>query len=159
MSVPARRHVRWQSNQHMIETEETAVPKPPLPDKLTDVLVKPNPAVIAVVDPTGQPVSVPTWYVWDDGRILVNMDEGRQRLGYLRENPQVAVTVLAGADWYSHISMRGRVVELTNDPDMADIDRISTHYTGKPYPVRDRVRVSAWIAIDQWHSWGELRDA
>jgi hypothetical protein len=50
------------------------------------------------------------------------------------------------------------VAELTADPDMTDIDRIATHYTGKPYPVRDRARVSAWIEIDHWHSWGELRN-
>jgi hypothetical protein len=55
--------------------------------------------------------------------------------------------------------MRGHVVELADDPDLADIDRIAKHYTGKPYPVRDRVRVSARIEIDHWHSWGELRDA
>lgn len=132
------------------------MPKPPLPDKLIEVLVQPNPAVMATVDASGQPVSVPTWYVWDNGRILVNLDEGRRRLAHLRHEPRVAVTVLAGDDWYSHISMRGRVVELADDPDMVDIDRISTHYTGKPYAARDRGRVSAWIEIDQWHSWGKL---
>ena len=35
----------------------------------------------------------------------------------------------------------------------ADIDRISTHYRGQPYPNRTSPRTSAWIEIDQWHAW------
>ena len=49
------------------------------------LLAQPNPAVIAVVRPDGQPVSVATWYLVDeDGRILVNMDSGRKRNDYMR---------------------------------------------------------------------------
>ena len=54
------------------------MPKPPLPDRVRELLAKPNPSVITAVRPDGQPVSVATWYLWDDGRILVNMDEGPQ---------------------------------------------------------------------------------
>jgi hypothetical protein len=52
------------------------------------LLAQPNPAVIAVVRPDGQPVSVATWYLVDeDGRILVNMDSGRKRNDHTRHNP------------------------------------------------------------------------
>ena len=57
--------------------------KPPVPAKIDQFLARPNPAVIATVRPDGQPVSVPTWYLWEDGRVLVNMDESRKRLQYL----------------------------------------------------------------------------
>ncbi|MDQ3150737.1 MAG: pyridoxamine 5'-phosphate oxidase family protein, partial [Actinomycetota bacterium] len=73
------------------------MPKPPLPEQLDELLAKPNPAVIASVRPDGQPVSVATWYLWENGRILVNMDEGRKRLDYLRHEPRVTVTVLDSA--------------------------------------------------------------
>jgi PPOX class probable F420-dependent enzyme len=131
------------------------MPKPPVPAQIDAFLAKPNPAVIATVRLDGQPVSVPTWYLWENGRILVNMDEGRKRLAYLRAEPRVAVTVLVENDWYSHISLTGRVVSLEADPQMADIDRIARHYGNEGgYPVRDRGRVSAWIEIDSWHHWG-----
>ena len=45
------------------------------------------------------------------------------------------------------------------DTDLADIDRLARHYMGKPYPRRDRRRVSAWIAVDRWHGWGALKDS
>ena len=114
--------------------------------------MKPNPAVVGTVRPDGTPNTVATWYLWEDGRALVNMDEGRRRLGYLRIDPRVSLTVLDGEQWYRHISLRGRVA-LHDDPDLADIDRISRHYTGNPYAQRDRGRVSAWIAVDSWHAW------
>jgi PPOX class probable F420-dependent enzyme len=129
------------------------MPKPPLPPHLQEVLAKPNPAVIGTVQPDDRPNTVATWYVWEDGRVLVNMDEGRRRLAYLHENPAVSLTVLDGHEWYRHISLHGRVTTLRDDEDLADIDRLSTHYTGKPYARRDRGRVSAWIEVESWHAW------
>jgi PPOX class probable F420-dependent enzyme len=128
------------------------MPKPPLPQELQDVLAKPNPAVIGTVRPDGTPNTVATWYLWDDGRALVNMDEGRRRLQYLRQDPRVSLTVLDGERWYRHISLRGRMT-LQDDPDLVDIDRIARHYTGNPYAQRDRGRVSGYIEIESWHAW------
>lgn len=139
----------------------------PLPDDVRAMLARPNPAVITSVRPDGQPVSVATWYLLDTAaredtggggpaaaRILVNMDEQRKRLAYLRNDPRVSLTALDGADWYTHVSVQGRVTELVDDPDLVDIDRLSVHYTGEPYRVRDRRRVSAWIEVVSWHGWG-----
>ncbi|MEU5703544.1 PPOX class F420-dependent oxidoreductase [Streptomyces aurantiacus] len=132
--------------------------KPPLPPEAVELLSRPNPAVIATVRADGAPVSTPTWYVWEDGRVLINMDEGRVRLKHLHRDPRVTLTVLDEADWYTHVTLMGRATELRDDEGLADIDRISRHYTGKPYPERARARVSAWIEIDRWHGWGALKD-
>lgn len=132
--------------------------KPPVPREVGEMLAKPNPAVITVVRPDGQPVSVATWYLWENGRILVNMDEGRKRLEYVRSEPRVSLTALDREDWYTHISVQGRVVETLDDPDLTDIDRLARHYTGNQYPVRHRRRVSTWIEIDRWHGWGALEN-
>ena len=130
------------------------MPRPPLPDPVSDLLAKPNPAVITALRPDGQPVSVATWYLWERGRLLVNMDEGRKRLDYLRADPRVSLTALDEAGWYTHVSLQGRVAEMYDDQELADIDRLATHYTGAPYRNRERGRVSAWIEIDRWHGWG-----
>ena len=134
------------------------MPIPPLPDQVVALVTKANPAVIACVRPDGQPVSVATWYLLeDDGRILVNMDESRRRLSYLRLDPRVSLTVLADDNWYTHVSMQGRVVELADDPDLVDIDRLSRHYHGSAYPNRTNKRVSARIQIERWHGWGAAK--
>ncbi|MFF4602927.1 PPOX class F420-dependent oxidoreductase [Streptomyces sp. NPDC001339] len=133
--------------------------KPPLPEAAVTMLSKPNPAVISTLRADGQPVSTATWYLWDDGRVLVNMDEGRKRLEHLRNDPRVTLTVLEDGNWYTHLSVVGRVTELRDDEGLTDIDRLARHYLGTPYPRRNRRRVSAWIEIDRWHGWGSLKDS
>ncbi len=144
------------------------MPIPPLPDEVAALVARPNPAVIACLGPDGQPVSVVTWYLLEgDGRILVNMDESRRRfaylradprlsLAYLRADPRVSLTVLAADDWYTHVSMQGRVVELAADPDLVDIDRLSNHYGFGAHHNRTNKRVSARIQIERWHGWGAV---
>ncbi len=133
------------------------MPKPPMPQDVVDLLRRPNPAVMATVDLQGRPVTVATWYLLeDDGRVLLNLDAARARLTHLRANPDVSLTALA-ENWYTHVSVQGRVVDISDDVDLADIDRLSTHYGGSPYPVRDRPRVSVRVEIDRWHGWGALR--
>jgi PPOX class probable F420-dependent enzyme len=120
------------------------------------MLAKPNPAVIGTVRPDGRPNTVATWYLWDDGRALVNMDEGRKRLENLRNDPRVSLTVLDGELWYRHVTLHGRIT-LQDDPDLADIDRLATRYTGDSYAQRERGRVSGWIEVESWHAWNSGR--
>ena len=124
-----------------------------------ELLRRPNPAVMATLAADGRPVSVATWYLLeDDGRVLLNLDAERARLKHIRKDPRVALTVL-GDDWYTHVSVQGRVVSLVDDEDLRDIDRLARHYTGKPYSNRQRPRVSAYVQVDRWHGWGKLRTA
>jgi hypothetical protein len=51
------------------------MPKPPLPEHLDEFLKQANPSVIGTLDPDGAPHSAATWYLWEDGRVLVNMDD------------------------------------------------------------------------------------
>lgn len=129
------------------------MPKPPVPPEVGEFLRQPNPAVIATLRPNGSPHTVATWYDWEDGRILVNMDESRLRLGYMRRDRRVALTVLDKDNWYSHISILGRVVSIERDPDLADIDRLAMRYHGRPHRDRKRKSWSAWIEVDRWHGW------
>jgi PPOX class probable F420-dependent enzyme len=133
--------------------------KPPLPASAVAMLEKPNPAVITTLRSDGQPVSTATWYLWENGRVLVNMDEGRKRLAHVRNDPRVTLTVLDDGNWYTHLSIIGHVAELEEDRELADIDRLAHRYLGKQYPQRDRSRVSAWIDVDRWHGWGTLKDS
>src|ERR1044072_1237199 len=108
------------------------MPKPPLPDELQELLREPNPAVMASLKPDGSPLTVATWYLWED--------------------PRVSLTVLDN-NWYRHVSLQGRVVAIEPDAGLRDIDRLSNHYRGEDYQNRASDRVSALIEIDRWHAW------
>ena len=125
------------------------MPKPPLPDELQALLREPNPAVMASLRPDGSPLSVATWYLWEDGRVLVNLDHSRARLEHLRRDPRVSLTILDTDDWYRHVSLRGRVASIEPDAGLKDIDRISRHYRDEAYRNRASPRFSAWIEIDR----------
>jgi PPOX class probable F420-dependent enzyme len=129
------------------------MPKPPLPDKLNAFLERPNPAVMATLRSGGAPVTVATWYLWEEGRVLLNLDARRKRLQHLRRDPHVSLTVLAERNWYQHVSLHGRVASIADDAELIDIDRLSRHYTGRPYGDRKHARVSAWVVVESWHRW------
>ena len=118
--------------------------KPPLPEAAMALLRKPNPAVITTLRRGGQPVSAVTWYLWDNGRVLVNMDEGRKRLEHLRGDPRVALDVLDDSDWRTHVSATGHVEEMREDTDLADIDHLARQYTGKPFELNRDGRPAAY---------------
>src|SRR6201986_4916496 len=99
------------------------MPKPPLPPALSEFLAQPNPSVIATLRPDGSPHTTPTWYLWEDSRVLVNMDESRKRLEYMRRDPRVSLTALGADAWYRHVTLVGRVAAIEPDPEFEGIDR------------------------------------
>ena len=129
-----------------------------LSESAKELLGKANPAVISTVRSDGQPVSAATWYLLRGEQLLVNMDEGRIRLEHLRNDPRVSLTVLDEGDWYTHVTVIGRVTEIYDDEGLADIDALSRHYTGEPYGNRDRARVSALIGVDRVSGWGAQKN-
>lgn len=129
------------------------MPRVPVPPEIDSFLAAANPAVVATVSPSGDPHTAATWYDWEDGRVLLNMDESRLRLQYLRANPGLALTVLAADDWYRHVTLLGRAITIEDDPDLAGIDRLSIRYTGRPFGDREARRVSAWMEPDRWTAW------
>jgi PPOX class probable F420-dependent enzyme len=129
------------------------MPEPPVPPYVDDFLSRPNPSVVATLRPDGSPHTAATWYDWEAGRILLNMDEGRLRLQFIRRDPRVSLTVLDDDNWYKQVTLMGRAVLIQDDPDLADIDRLAQRYQGKPYRVRDRKRVSAWVEVERWYGW------
>ncbi len=129
-----------------------AMPTGPVPERLDAFLRGPQPAVIATLRADGAPVSVATWYLWQGDRFLLSMDRNGPRARNLARDPRVSMTVL-GDDWYDHVSVRGRAVELRRDEDAVDIDAISHHYRGRPYPRTDVGfdPLTAVVVVDSWH--------
>lgn len=125
----------------------------PLPADVVEFLQRPQHAVIGWVGKDGRPFSVATWYDWDDGEILLNMDAGRRRRAWLTVGAPVTLTALDAEDWYRHLSVYGAIARVADDASLADIDRLAHRYTGRPFRNRASARVSAWIRIDSWHGW------
>src|SRR5437764_140349 len=116
------------------------MPQTPVPDAVGEFLARPNPAVVATLRRNGAPHSAATWYDWDDGRVLLNMDATRLRLAHMRRDPRISLTVIDEDNWYRQITLMGRVVSIAPDPELRDIDRLARRYTGKDYGHRAPAR-------------------
>jgi PPOX class probable F420-dependent enzyme len=131
------------------------LPSAPLPSVLLAFLRGPRQAVVGTVREDGSPVTTACWYgLKDDGRVLLSMDRDSHRLKHLRGEPRVALTVL-GDSWYNQLSLLGRVVEIREDFELADIDALSQRYLGEPYEDRSFAGVSVLFEVDRWHTWGD----
>ena len=135
------------------------MPESALPQPLVDWLGLPHPAVMATVAEDGRPVSVATWYLLEpDGRVLLGLDAKRARLRHLEADPRLSLTVLDRENWYSHLSLQGRIGPVAEDDEWRQIDRLARHYLDKPYPDHERPRVACWMTIERWHAWGSVAE-
>jgi PPOX class probable F420-dependent enzyme len=100
-----------------------------------------NYAHLATLMPNGAPHSAPLWVGLEGGRIAVLTSPGSRKGRNLERDPRVAISIVDHARPYSMAAVRGRVVErVEGDAAWEIIDRLSTKYTGQPYPERtDRV--------------------
>ncbi len=122
--------------------------------ELEAFLAAPRPAVVAVIGRSGEPVSAPTWYRYADGLVIVSMEKDGPRHRHLLRDPRIALSVL-GDDWYTHLSLVGRVTSLEDDEGGAEIDRISMLYRGEPYSGSLAGLVTARAVVERWHTFGE----
>ncbi|MHB8468641.1 MAG: TIGR03618 family F420-dependent PPOX class oxidoreductase [Gaiellaceae bacterium] len=129
------------------------MPRVPVPAEVEAILAKPFLAVVATLRGDGSPHTAATWYAWEDGRVLLNMADTRNRLAHMRADPRAALTVLADGEAYDHVSLLGRIVSIEPDPELRDIDRLARRYTGEPFGTRDQPRFSAWFEPERWHAW------
>ncbi len=130
------------------------MPPVPLPSEVVEFLRQPNPAVVASLRADGSPHTAATWYeLEDDGHVLLNMDESRRRLDFMRRDPRVTLTALGHEDWGRYVTLFGRIVRIGSDSNLADIDRLAIRYAGVPFRKRDAVRYSAWMGVEAWYGW------
>jgi PPOX class probable F420-dependent enzyme len=106
-------------------------------------------AHLASVLPDGAPHSVPVWVDTQGDRVAFLTGPDSRKARNLRRDPRVALSLTPADNPYQPVLVRGRVVEwLEGDAAWAIVDRISTKYTGNPYP-RDDERVIALIEPDR----------
>ncbi len=106
-------------------------------------------ANVGTVMPDGSPQVTPMWFDYDGKLILVNSARGRVKDRNIRRNPAVAVSIVDPDNAYRYVTVRGRVVEVTEEGADAHIDRLAKKYLGQdryPYRRAGEVRVTYKIA-------------
>ena len=108
-----------------------------IPDNFSDLYQKKTFAQLATVMQDGSPQVTPVWWEYDGKHIVVNSAKGRTKDLNMRRNPHVAISVQDPENPYRHLSVKGTVVEITENGADAHIDKLAKKYTGKDvYPNR-----------------------
>ena len=96
-------------------------------------------AHLATVLPDGSPHTVPLWIGSHGDRIVFLTGPHSRKARNLRRDPRMALSIAPVDNPFTPVVVRGRVVEWLEGDDAAweIIDRISTKYTGAPYPRRE----------------------
>jgi PPOX class probable F420-dependent enzyme len=126
-----------------------------MPASLTDearaLLAGPNTAHLASIRPDGTPMSHPVWVGLEGDRLIVSTGRSRPKIRNVEHDPHVALSLVAHDNPYEELMVRGTVVEVRADPDLADMHPISHVYTGKPFPFNSGEQVTIVIQPDWVH--------
>jgi PPOX class probable F420-dependent enzyme len=93
-------------------------------------------AHLATLQPDGAPKVEPVWVGREDDRVLVASDARTRKGRNMARDPRVALSIIELANPYEQVLIRGRVVEIRPDPDLAGLDALAHKYLGRPFPRR-----------------------
>ena len=103
-----------------------------LTDKAKKLVDGKNFASVATLMPDGSPQVAPVWIDRDGDTIILNATRSRQRTRNLKRDPRVAICIFDQSSPYSNVSIRGKVVEITEEGGEEHIDKMNLKYHGKP---------------------------
>jgi PPOX class probable F420-dependent enzyme len=129
----------------------------PIPENYVDLTHKKAFAQLATLMPDGSPHVAPVWFEYDGQHIVINSAKGRVKDRNMRRDPRVGLDIVDPENPYRHLSIRGRVVDITESGADENIDKLTKKYTGQdkyPYRAPAEVRVIYRIEPERTYSMG-----
>jgi PPOX class probable F420-dependent enzyme len=126
-------------------------------EKYHDLFQKKAFAQLATVMPDGSPQISPVWFEYEGDHIVINSAKGRVKDQNMRRDPRVGIDIMDPDNPYRHLSIRGRVVDITENGADAHIDKLTKKYIGQdtyPYRSAGEVRVIYKIQPERTYAMG-----
>jgi PPOX class probable F420-dependent enzyme len=116
---------------------------------------EPNVGVVAALRKDGTPHQTVVWVDWDGEHLVLNLNNFRTKLDYLKRDPRVSVLVLDRNNPFRWLRLEGAVVEITPDGAYEHIVRQAGVYLGKEeYPLKEgEQRILVRIAPERVESY------
>jgi PPOX class probable F420-dependent enzyme len=94
------------------------------------LLLEPNLAHFVTLMPDGSPQSTPLWVDYEDGYVLVNTAEGRQKPRNVRRDARVSLSIHDRNNLGRYLEVRGRVVDLLHEGAYEHLGKLARKYAG-----------------------------
>ncbi len=101
-----------------------------IPESHVDILEKQAFASVATIGPNGEPQNSPVWFGWDGANVRFSLTTTRQKFRNTQADRRVAISMLDPDDPYRYLEVRGLVVDVERDPDLAFINSMASKYLG-----------------------------
>jgi PPOX class probable F420-dependent enzyme len=129
------------------------------PEAIEEFLTEKNFLVLATTRRDGSPQVTPVWYLWENGRFMINALNGRAKVANMGRDPRVAFVIQDMQRPNRYIQVRGRVTSHEGGATgHRDIDRLSKRYTGAARfggdPNHTTDRISFYITPEWFSSQG-----
>ncbi|MHA2357256.1 MAG: PPOX class F420-dependent oxidoreductase [Candidatus Heimdallarchaeaceae archaeon] len=108
-----------------------------IPEEYKDILLNPNYAHVATINPDGSPQVTPVWidYEEDSGLIFVNTALGRKKARNMTIGSKVALSIQDFEKPYRYLGVQGEVMLVTEEGAREHINKLAMKYLGKSeYP-------------------------
>jgi PPOX class probable F420-dependent enzyme len=102
-----------------------------IPDQALDLFQKPVLAHFATLMPDNTPQVTPIWIDFDGTYFLVNTLKGRQKELNMQKRPKVGLDIVDPTNPWHWLSVRGQVVEITEEGANEHIDKMAKKYMGQ----------------------------
>src|SRR4029077_1514156 len=99
----------------------------------------------------------PVWFEYDGQNIVINTAKGRVKDRNMRRDPRVGLNIIDPDNPYRHVSIRGRVIEITEEGADDMINKLTKKYINKdiyPHRAPGEVRVTYKIALEHAFTMG-----
>ena len=106
-----------------------------------------NFASLATVNKDGSPQVSIVWIDYEDEVILINTAKGRVKTNNMQRDPRVSISITHSENPYYQVTIKGRVIEITEDGAVYHINSLAKKYLNEDrFPVVDNeVRVKIKI--------------
>lgn len=111
--------------------------KKKIPKRFIDLLTENVFGHLATMMPDHSPYVSLVGVDFDGMHVLINSEEGRQEDLNMRQIPYVGVGIQDPKDPFRYLSIRGVVMEITNEGAEAHLDQLALRYSGEEYSHHD----------------------
>jgi PPOX class probable F420-dependent enzyme len=128
-----------------------------IPESHRDLLQAPV-AMLGTYGQDGFPQITALWFLYDedDGTIKMSLNDARQKVKNLQNQPECSFFILDTANPYRTLEIRGRA-EITPDPDHVFAKKLSAKYGGYDFTANDRpgeMRMIVSVEPVKVNTWG-----
>ena len=110
------------------------------PKSIISFLAEPNYMVLGTIGKTGMPHLTVVWFAYHDGLLKISITKERIKYKNILRDPRLACLIYDQKNPYRYLQVRGRVIDIQEDPEYIFGDFLCERYNRDPDYRYDPVR-------------------